>query len=577
MATLYDRTTTCIGLFADLERHLENGPEEHRKKISVSQVENEAARLRVWAGNLGALRTGHAALDHRLRDSTVIRNAIVRTLDKIEDVLRISCSIVQGDRAPLEDAMGDYGDIDEQDDTTYSDDSDNSKCALIDNELAFNFAETTDLLSELHRLSFRIRNPGARATAESNLKARLHRETDPYTREDIFERYAKEDHLRIKGLIADFHLQSGHKLDHASDYLIERASIANTTRRRVFSYWKAHAARLARVSTKPQVSIPALQPANKSAPHRAMPPLERPAPSVAPTNEVSEPKTATSATEATKFAPNLDVEWDSRSQISYMSTIYDTMGAYCHPPPPQIPSKAKEYTCPYCQLTCPARHFKGQAWRKHVLQDFQPYFCTYKECPEDTALYGDRIAWKEHECLVHRRVWHCFEHPSVFGSQSTVHRHLANDHKELNPSQIQSLLGMAVSEQPDERSKCPFCGMEGPFEADFADHLACHMEKFAMTTSPLGYDRDENPHGSGSSVAISGGANSRLSLSSLSSFDSHIGGAENDVFPSPDIVTDNINAESKLRELMETRKQKLGPDHPDTLASMANLASTYRN
>ncbi|KAH7168414.1 kinesin light chain 3 [Fusarium sp. MPI-SDFR-AT-0072] len=30
-------------------------------------------------------------------------------------------------------------------------------------------------------------------------------------------------------------------------------------------------------------------------------------------------------------------------------------------------------------------------------------------------------------------------------------------------------------------------------------------------------------------------------------------------------------------EVMETCKEKLGPDHPDTLTSMANLASTYRN
>jgi hypothetical protein len=28
---------------------------------------------------------------------------------------------------------------------------------------------------------------------------------------------------------------------------------------------------------------------------------------------------------------------------------------------------------------------------------------------------------------------------------------------------------------------------------------------------------------------------------------------------------------------MEKRKQVLGDDHPDTLTSMANLASTYRN
>ncbi|KAK7937544.1 uncharacterized protein PG986_014412 [Apiospora aurea] len=36
-------------------------------------------------------------------------------------------------------------------------------------------------------------------------------------------------------------------------------------------------------------------------------------------------------------------------------------------------------------------------------------------------------------------------------------------------------------------------------------------------------------------------------------------------------------AEKLFVEVMETSKQKLGPDHPDTLTSMANLASTYRN
>jgi hypothetical protein len=36
-------------------------------------------------------------------------------------------------------------------------------------------------------------------------------------------------------------------------------------------------------------------------------------------------------------------------------------------------------------------------------------------------------------------------------------------------------------------------------------------------------------------------------------------------------------AEPLKKQVMETRKTKLGPDHPDTLTSMANLASTYRN
>ena len=36
-------------------------------------------------------------------------------------------------------------------------------------------------------------------------------------------------------------------------------------------------------------------------------------------------------------------------------------------------------------------------------------------------------------------------------------------------------------------------------------------------------------------------------------------------------------AEELEVQVMETRKKKLGVDHPSTLTSMANLASTYRN
>jgi hypothetical protein len=37
------------------------------------------------------------------------------------------------------------------------------------------------------------------------------------------------------------------------------------------------------------------------------------------------------------------------------------------------------------------------------------------------------------------------------------------------------------------------------------------------------------------------------------------------------------DAEKLEVQMIETRKTKLGADHPDTLTNMANLASTYRN
>lgn len=36
-------------------------------------------------------------------------------------------------------------------------------------------------------------------------------------------------------------------------------------------------------------------------------------------------------------------------------------------------------------------------------------------------------------------------------------------------------------------------------------------------------------------------------------------------------------AEKSFSQVMDTKKRELGQEHPDTLTSIANLASTYRN
>lgn len=94
MATLYAQMGSCLEVSVSLAKQLESEPEEHRNNLFVAQVEDQASRLRVWASNLGALNTGHSALDHRLRDSTANRNAIIRILDMTRSILRISESYI---------------------------------------------------------------------------------------------------------------------------------------------------------------------------------------------------------------------------------------------------------------------------------------------------------------------------------------------------------------------------------------------------------------------------------------------------------------------------------------------------
>ncbi|KAK8050706.1 hypothetical protein PG994_012436 [Apiospora phragmitis] len=455
MATLYSKTTSCLGLFVTLTAltdRLESGSEDDRSSSPIAQIQNQAARLKVWAG----------------------------------------CLLVKGDRVPLVDTMDDDAILNELEESTNSEDSGSLQ---MDNELSFNLAEIVDLLSDLHRLSFRIRNPGYQKHS----------------------RYEKEDILRINGLVVDFHLQNGQELDSTFSYLIERVGVANTNRHRCFAYWKSHYLKLADVPRRAHASTPRAPYQTDLLPDPGMTRPEALAVGMARTNTVSEQRTINSGTEATRFTQKLDFEWEAQSQVS-MSTSYDVEGEYTHPPAPSIVTGSREHRCTYCHLACPVKHFKGQAWRKHVLQDFQPYVCTYKQCQEADALFPDRVAWKEHERLVHRRIWFCFEHPNVVMPRSSVEGHLAEHHTELNASQIHRLLGITESDRPDERSRCPFCGSEGPFNPDLADHIACHMERFAMIASPLVSDGDKNHRSSDSHATISGGAASRPRLSSFSGF-----------------------------------------------------------
>jgi hypothetical protein len=58
--------------------------------MTANDVANEFARFKIWTGNLGALHKGSSSLDVRLRDSIVLRNAVLRLLKRLADSLEQS-------------------------------------------------------------------------------------------------------------------------------------------------------------------------------------------------------------------------------------------------------------------------------------------------------------------------------------------------------------------------------------------------------------------------------------------------------------------------------------------------------
>ena len=80
----------CVRGFDELVKSLAVCPKGLHGHMSLRTVENDFARFKIWCGNLGALQRGRSSLDVRLRDSTVMRETVLRFLGQLQDTLKQS-------------------------------------------------------------------------------------------------------------------------------------------------------------------------------------------------------------------------------------------------------------------------------------------------------------------------------------------------------------------------------------------------------------------------------------------------------------------------------------------------------
>jgi len=243
---------------------------------------------------------------------------------------------------------------------------------LIATELSQHMLTIMDILADLYKMSFRIRNAG---TKTKSLKPALYKEIDEETNIDKFAEYANYDHSYVlesfKQLRKDAAEQMSSILPETSEdeqeemYLAERLAITITKRRRVLRYWQRHAKKLAdapdAVPTLPQsysVSMNVVADPNAG----QLPQRHQPAGQIAALSLME--KSILSGTEATTYDRKLDDSLDTQSVISYASTAFGLHGnSICLPPAPVAASRGAEFLCPYCGIICPSRHGKNRAWK----------------------------------------------------------------------------------------------------------------------------------------------------------------------------------------------------------------------
>ncbi|KAH6622381.1 hypothetical protein C7974DRAFT_398175 [Boeremia exigua] len=506
-------TASNVRSFQSLANALVTSDGQWKEQIDHDALTDEFGRFRVWSGNLGALQKGHSSLDYRLRDSPLLSGNALKFLGELNHNLGEANAIVCGNRLPYEEqpksilSEGKDDGGEDEDDDFFSDDDDDDEADGSRKELTMRYEEVVDIIDNLYKLSVRIRTPTIRSRS---LKAASYQPKDPETGVDVLSSYAQYDKQHVHELLCSLRKPQVGDVQLDDDYLVSRLAHAVTLRRRHFKYWKRHRDKLSvstileqehEIHAEPTKEGITLTLTNQIAEVESPSPV--PALAALPSQRTG--RTMLSGTEATHHHQSLDDMVDMKSMTSHAVTVTDIHGKSVNlPAPPKCTDGDRDFECPYCYIICPARYGRGRSWRTHLLQDLQPYVCTYPDCEASEQLFRSRREWIEHEAS-HRKVWRCPEHPTaVYRSRVGLEEHLRQAHLDSFPeTQLDTIVNIGETSTIEMREQCPICLLNADAESmgNFTNHLANHLERFATFALPNSAEEDED---GASSVASRG-------------------------------------------------------------------------
>ena len=172
------------------------------EELSIGRWEDELGRLRMWAANIGAHRTGQSSLDYRLRDASHIRQQVLKLLDIVRRRLKDTRELLD------EGSEGDNS----------SDDEDSNPDGA--SEVAQMQDSVATMINYLFQMSMLVRNPAKHDVRGESFRSGISAFA-PYDINHVREKFPK-----------------------ANEVLISRLGTAITQRRKYLNYRERHAAKL---------------------------------------------------------------------------------------------------------------------------------------------------------------------------------------------------------------------------------------------------------------------------------------------------------------------------------------------
>lgn len=152
----------------------------------------------------------------------------------------------------------------------------------------------------------------------------------------------------------------------------------------------------------------------------------------------------------------------------------------------QTDGKTLLFTCTLCgyDLEAGSKIKTEEDWKHHVLEDLEPYLCTFDECFSARETYSIRDEWYRHELETHRikKVWVCSACMKEFPAKLLAEQHLEGHGNEIDDEDIammKAMLRQTLSNQQLDSQDCPLCYERLGASACKA-HIARHLEQFAL-------------------------------------------------------------------------------------------------
>ncbi|KAI0546405.1 hypothetical protein F4679DRAFT_412595 [Xylaria curta] len=410
------------------------------RSIWVETIRDQFSKFKLWAGNIGAHRSGRSSLDYRLRDSSHLHTQVMRLLDDITTSLNEVHSILSGETVPWDQNPGDTSELDE------------FKDLLMNEEFEFNSEldqlteEITDAVGNLLRLSMSLRNPA------------------PH------DRFMSTEYAKVHYFEANDRAHVDAKFPNMSEVLITRLGQALSQRRQYFRYRESHHEKLAHGLFDPRRSEADAQSTVASSIPKAMKVYGVPV-----------------------FG---ELDEDQRSDTGFSQTSFATTNPESNSLRiPPLPKKAYDgpFECPFCFMLISVR--STNQWKKHVLHDLRPYICLVEGCTAASKEYSRRHEWINHMLQNHWISWTCpYQCELDSTSETNLRQHITRTHGFKTEMELDAMIarrGRTRLISPSSPIECPFCQDTLVSVQQYQRHVGRHQVDLALFALPKIEDDEE--------------------------------------------------------------------------------------